>query len=116
LAEIPIINKGLGFVPSHFKSKYQNINKDMLRFERKLQLHYYFKSKENKEDSSSNTLPHNIMLEGTSNWWPKKLNGHITKFCHDVKTSIFDSLNKCKIQPNVTKTEIKALSAPKANS
>ena len=42
IAELSIINKGLGFVPTHLKPKFKTNNDDILRFERKLQLHFYF--------------------------------------------------------------------------
>ena len=83
MAEISVIIKGLGFVPAHFKPKFSTINNDMLRFERKLQLHYYFKSKDDGNELSQHNST-KLLLESNSTWWPKKLNGHITKLCYDI--------------------------------
>jgi hypothetical protein len=111
VSELSLINKGLGFVPSHFKPKLDQLNKDFLRFERKLQLFYFFKQK-NNEDAGPYRRG---ILEGNSTWWPKKLNAHITKMCHDIKEECYKSLTKSKIKPNLTKDEISALQSLKNN-
>lgn len=115
MAEISVINKGLGFVPAHFKPKFSTINNDMLRFERKLQLHYYFKSRDDGNELSQHNST-KLLLESNSTWWPKKLNGHITKLCYDIKHSIFSILDKHKVKNNLTLSEIKALKALKGNT
>jgi hypothetical protein len=107
-AELSVINKGLGFVPSHLKPKMEVINSDMLRFERKLQLFYFFKDEPN--------LPSNPTLVGKSNWWPRVLNGHITKCCHDIKEDMFHALSKIKAKLNLNRNEIKALKDLKKNT
>ena len=113
-AEISVINKGLGFVPAHFKPKFDTINKDLLRFERKLQLHYFFKNKSCEEEDSSVTAK--PILESNSSWWPRKLNGHITKFCFDIKQSIFALMDKHKVKNNITQAEMAALKKLKNNT
>jgi hypothetical protein len=107
LHELLVLNKGLGFVPSHLKPKYEVVNTAMLRFERKLQLYYSFK---NKEDNNSTRI-----LETNSTWWPKNLNGHITRMCNDIKVQLWSSLNLHKIHRNLSSKEIKALTDLKKN-
>lgn len=111
VAELSLINKGLGFVPTHFKPKISQINDDLLRFERKLQLFYFFKEKYG-DDSSAPCIG---VLEGNSTWWPKKLNPHITKMCYNIKQDCYKSLSKSKSKPNLTKNELDALETLKNN-
>jgi hypothetical protein len=118
ITELAIINKGLGFVPTHLKPKYNTINEDILRFERRLQLHYYFRKNNITEPDSDDqdVRPIKSMLESNSTWWPKKLNGHITKFCDNVKSSIFVTLAKQKVKNNLSPAEIEALKSLKNNT
>jgi hypothetical protein len=69
---------------------------------RKLQL---FKSSE-EEGSSQTAKP---ILESNSSWWPRKLNGDITKLCYHIKRSIFALMDKHKVKNNITQAEIAAL-------
>ena len=65
------ITKGLGFVPTHFKPKFQTINEDMLMFEHKLQLHYYFKNRQYDEEVEDEVITFaKPLLEGNSTWCP----------------------------------------------
>ena len=112
--EISVLNKGLGFVPSHYKPKFQTINDDILRFERKLQIHFHF----NKDLDPDCKIIKPIVkkpLEGNSDWWPRILNPHITKMCHKLKEFIFTSCNKFHSAHNLSKSEIQALNSLKAN-
>ena len=110
VSEISVINKGLNFVPSHIKPSYQIINKDLLRFERKLQLFFYFNGKDNDECTSKQVLQKN------SKWWPKKLHFSITRMCHDLKHEIHKALLHFKVKNNLSKTEISALRSLKRNT
>jgi hypothetical protein len=112
--EISVLNKGLGFVPSHYKPNFQTINDDLLRFERKLQLHYHF----NKDLDPDCKIMEPIVkkpLEGNSEWWPRILNPHITKMCHNLKEFIFSSSKNFHTANNLSKFEINALNTLKMN-
>lgn len=112
--EISVLNKGLGFVPSHYKPSFQTINDDILRFERKLQLHYHF----NKDLDPDCKIIEPVIkkpLVGNSEWWPRILNPHITKMCHDLKEFIFSSSKNFHAANNLSKPEINALNTLKKN-
>jgi hypothetical protein len=104
VAEISVLNKGLGFVPSAFKPSLVDIDKDIKRFERKLQLHFFFSNKEMDDEN----FPVKRSFKRNSNWWPKRLNGHITEFCSKVKKLLGATL-KFKGRANPTKIEMTAL-------
>lgn len=109
LAEISVINKGLGFVPSYLKPKFDIINNDLLRFERKLQLFYFFKNKSDTEEDDQQSTLGKPLLQSNSTWWPRKLNGHITRLCFNIKHSIFSLLDRHKVKFNLTRAEVNAL-------
>lgn len=107
--EIRVLNKGLGFVPSHIKPRFDEIDKDLKRFERKLQLHYFF-----SDDDGNNDRLIKPVLESNASWWPPILNGHITDFCYKLKRHCFDALkNKCR--QNLSHKELSALRTLKLN-
>lgn len=106
--EICVLNKGLGFVPSSFQPNFYDICKDVTRFERKLQLHLFFSKNEANSDGSSKPF------EGNPDWWPKSLNGHITKFCSKLKYLVRSSCNT-RYRMNVTHAEMAALRSLKEN-
>ena len=108
LNELKVLNKGLGFVPSHFIPKYCDIDNNIKRFERKLQLHFFFAQKDLVQ------LPEKNVLQKNSNWWPKKLNGHITKFCYDIKHLILEGF-KHTGRSNLPPKEISALKSLSSN-
>lgn len=114
LDELSVINRGLGFVPAHYKPKYDTINNDLLRFERKLQLHFFFCNKSDLKDSEP-TKYVTKTLEGNSTWWPKKLNPHITSFCYNLKHSIFNLLARQRVKNNLSSSEISAIVSLKKN-
>lgn len=115
LDEISVLNKGLGFVPSHIKPKFKTINDDLLRFERKLQLHYHFNK---KKDLDCMTVEPFIKkkFEGNSTWWPRILNPHITKLCYNLKEFIFNVSNHSGTTRNLSIQETKALNSLKSNT
>ena len=102
--ELCVLNKGLGFVPSFFIPDLNDVTKDVLRFERKLQLHYFFSGR--KDDTDHETL--RKPFERNPDWWPKSLNGHITRFCSKLKYLLF-SYSRSKSRANVTPAEMTAL-------
>ena len=74
---VAVLNKGLNFAPSMFKPTPYQIDKDLIRFERTLQLKYFF--------NDDNNDPHKI-FENNPEWWPKKLSPLITNFCKDLQS------------------------------
>ena len=106
-----MLNKGLTFCTSHEKLDINKLDTDIRRFERRLQLYYFFK---NKNKSNNTYLPsQNNKFQSNPIFWPKKLNAHITKFCSDLQSSI-QQLHSHK--PNLNKHEIKALHNLKSNT
>ena len=43
------------------------------------------------------------------NFWPKKLNPHITKFCNNVKDKVLKLLHNKKARNNLTPGELRGL-------
>ena len=110
LNQLYVLNKGLSFVPSFLKPKSSEIDSDIKRFERKLQLHLFF----HKKGIKDNKVTENVKLQKNSRWWPKRLNGHITLLCYNLKKDIHKLLQQ-KSKPNLTKSEFKALMEIKRN-
>ena len=108
LNEIKVLNKGLGFVPSHFKPDFATIDSDVKRFERKLQLHLFFIN--DRSELSDRCVP----LQNNPDWWPPKLNGHITHFCYNLRNLCCRFL-KSKCSVNLTRNELAALRSLKTN-
>ena len=108
-SEVCVLNKGLGFALTHLKPNYTNIDKDLKRFERTLQLHYHFTT----QDSSDNTY-HRKALENNKDWWPKKLHPNITEFCNKLGSILHDSY-KYRTSYNLTKSEVLALKSLRNN-
>ncbi len=108
--EISVLNKGLGFVPSLFKPSRMEVANDVLRFERRLQLHYFFSSKKDNPDPDC----FKKHFESNPNWWPHSLNSHITDFCTKIKYLLLDTLTN-KGFSNLTKKEMIALRSLKDN-
>jgi len=108
LNQSSVLEKGLTFVNTYNKISYQELDNDVKRFERKLQLHFTF----HKNDEESTDSPDDIVkpiFESNPTWWPKKLNCHITAMCYKIKKELA-KLNKksCKFS-NISKAEKKAL-------
>ena len=112
--QISVLNKGLGFVPSNNIITIDQLNKDISTFERRLQLHYFFKSKNNPEDDTPLEFIKPTILSTNSDWWPRKLNPHITAFCLKVKTLINKTLH-AKRNTNLTQESLTALRELKAD-
>jgi len=126
--EREVLNKSLGFVSSQFKPTFHVINNDLLHFERKLQLHYYFTKKKHLNSQNSNDGTYvsesNVkrILECNSTWclvpgawWPRSLDPNITNFCYDIKEDIYSILTKRKAKNNLIGLEIGALISLKSN-
>lgn len=108
--ETSVLNKGLGFVPTAFKPSKDDICRDVVRFERRLQLHYFFDSKQGTDDPDRSKKT----FERNPDWWPKALNAHITKLCSGVKYLLFDCL-KFRNKANLNRKEMAALRGLKNN-
>lgn len=109
-----VLNKGLGFVPNFDNVKINIINNDIKKFERKLQLHFHFKSKDLANNSGPTDYIKPSPLTANTEWWPKRLNPHITDFCHNIKFLINKTLHG-KRNFNLTKLQISALKELKQN-
>lgn len=109
-SELSVLNKGLGFSLSHIKPKFNCIDNDVRRFERTLQLHFHFTT---KEEQSANNYQRKI-LENNKDWWPPKLNTNITEFCDQIKLELIQSYSH-KRCTNLKKEEITALRSLKIN-
>ena len=108
-----VLNKGLTFSPSHSIPNILQINQDIKRFERKLQLHYFFSNKKlTLQDHDQLIKP---LFESNPHWWPRKLNYHITELSTDLKHTIFKTL-KSKHKFNLPPSEINALRQLKSNT
>jgi hypothetical protein len=106
--QIKVLNKGLGFVPSHIPYNFNLLTTDFLRFERRMQLFLHF------ANSTSKDSPHKRAFEKNPEWWPKRLNPYITDFCYKLKRTIYNFVRK-PVRHNLTSDEIKALRDLKSN-
>lgn len=108
-----VLNKGLGFVPNCFKPSYNTIDKDVCRFERRLQIYKFFKAHGDTDslEDRPNSYP---LLEKNPDWWPRILDPNITSFCRELKTDILKRLN-FKFVQNLSNKEILALRQLKSN-
>jgi len=71
-----LLNKGLTY-----KLHTHTLHTEICRFERTLQLHYFFSDK----DSNTENRP---AFTSNPNWWPPKLSPKITNFCQELKATI----------------------------
>ena len=121
--EIKVLNKGLTFVPHDVRIKFQDLDKDIKRFERKLQITHFFTQKNkqkrssltgrivkpsdsNEDNNKHKTLP---LTSSNQNWWPKRLNAHITDFSYNLKREIVKMHRQKTQMINITKREQAAL-------
>lgn len=107
LAETSVLNKGLGFIPSINKLNTEQLQQDIDRFDRRLQIFHFFKNKNTDETVDKPLEPSSCMMP-KSTWVPKHTNANITEFCHAVKNDI-ELLSKNKVHPNLTLKEFRAL-------
>jgi len=94
LNETSFLNKGLNFIPYSSKISYSDMDKDIKRFERRLQLHNFFKDDE-QSDSENVVAP--------------KLHKDITEFCRLLKLEIYALCNQPKHFSNLSRYELRAL-------
>lgn len=107
--QLDILNKGLTFAPTLNKINYNDINKNIIRFERKLQLHHYFFNKDKHEN-----IIH-IPFNSNADWWPNTLNPDITLACYNLKQEIHKFYQRRTIH-NLTQIEKKTLNELKDNT
>ena len=118
LAQLKVLNKGLGFVPNNTKPMFSNIDKEIERFERRLQIHFFFRQKtlgETEEIPPINDTIQHPPLQKNSDWWPRKLNAHITEFCYQLKRKMYSLRNK-RVRHNLSQRELTALKTLKNNA
>jgi hypothetical protein len=94
--EFSLLNKGLGFVPSHFRPNLDVLTKDIVRFERRLQIHYFF-SNEGEIDNNQGFNRCRESFVPVSTWVPPRPNLQISKFCLELKKGILKILNTVPI-------------------
>ena len=87
------------------------IELDFKRFERKLQLYYFFNKDADEPDTE---YPEPRLFEENSNWWPPKLSAKITEFCRKIKNALLLT-GRNKIKHNLTNRERHALRNLKCN-
>ena len=107
---LSVLNKGLTFNLTNNKLNIRELQTYITKFERKLQLHYFF-SKNGRV--TQNDLPKTF--EQNPAWWPPKLNATITKYCSEVEKYLYTTMNK-KCRKNINKQESNALKELKSNS
>ncbi len=112
-SDITLLEKGLNFVPT--KSNYNLIehNTQLQKFERRLQLHFYFNK--HKQNLSNLTLNSETPFRGHSNWQPKILNPTISKFCSDLNMKLLNTRFNRQAS-NLTKLEKQSLHNFKINN
>jgi len=66
------------------------------------------------DDEQNEAIFNRPPFEKNSNWWPRKLNPHITTFCSEIQNKI-SYLGTNKVTHNLTTREIKALNNLKQN-
>ena len=103
------LNKGLGFIPSTNRPNLMELDNDVARFHRRLQLHLFF-ADEPKDDFG----PDGKTFIPKSTWMPKRLNPEISEFCDDLKQNIKKILQK-RAHPNISERERINLAKLKAN-
>lgn len=107
--EISLLNKGLGFVPSHIRPCKSTFDKDMARFERRLQIHYFFANEGDADDNSNFNNKQEAFIP-LSNWAPPRPSPQISKFCSELRAGISNILdlkpicNLSKMERNFIKT------------
>jgi len=111
-AELSLLNKGLGFVPTVRGPNIYKHNVQLQRFERKLQNFLYFQKQNSNKDNSSTY--HKVPFTGNSDWQPKHCNNYISKFVRELNIKLLDT-RKDNILQNITKAENIALKNLKSN-
>jgi len=107
-AQLSLLNKGLTFNISSHKLHPNTLHNEISRFERTLQLHYFF------SDKNSNTQ-NRPAFTSNPDWWPPKLSPKITNFCQELKAIISTHKHTHKPNNNLTYKERRALKELKQN-
>jgi len=90
-----VLNKGLTFVPHTNQIKFNQIDSDIKRFERRLQLHFHFTDPDTVNyDRVTTTVIKTQKFLSNPDFWPRKLNSKITEFCYNLQKPHF-ILNYC---------------------
>ena len=112
--QLKVLNKGITLVPVSNRINYTAIDAHFKRFERKLQLQFFITNKRSivhhdnlntQEELKLNMVP----FTKNPNFWPKKLNPHITKFCSNVKDKVLKLLHNKKAHNNLTPGKLRGL-------
>ena len=111
--QIAVLNKGLNYIPYTKHFSYTQLDQDMLRFERKLQLFHFFRDKEEESDDEIDNT--RLAFEENPNYWPHKLNKDITELCRELKQEIYMLYKQKNKFQNLTKYEKIALKQLKQN-
>ena len=114
LNETSLLNKGLNFIPYSSKISYLDLDKDIKRFERRLQIHNFFKDEE-QSDSEDEIDNSRLAFEENPTWWPPKLHKDITELCRLLKLEIYSLCNQPKHFSNLNRYELQALSDLRKN-
>ena len=107
-AQLSLLNKGLTYNVSTHKLHPQTLHNEITRFERTLQLHYFFTDKDSQTENRA-------AFTGNPEWWPPKLSPKITNFCEQLKTTITTHKHTHKPNNNLTQKERQALRELKQN-
>lgn len=109
--ELSLLNKGLNFSLSHFPPNKDHIEQSFNKFERSLQLQFYFAD----VDSTNQNLVTPIPFNENKDWWPPTRNRKIKQYVEKLKQTYFNKLNKKRFY-NLTQQEIKALNLLKKDN
>ena len=90
------------------------MDKDIKRFERRLQIHNFFKDEE-QSDSEDEIDNSRLAFEENPTWWPPKLHKDITELCRLLKLEIYTLCNQPKHFSNLSRHELRALSNLRKN-
>jgi hypothetical protein len=113
-AQISALNKGLGFVPSQNRIHTNQLTDDIKRFERRLQLHYFFVNKNESNTATRKEFKHST-FKPRSTWWPRKLQASITDLCANLNQTIHKILKFKVKQHNLTRDEYNGLKELQSN-
>jgi peptide-methionine (R)-S-oxide reductase len=89
----------------------KQLDADIARFDRRLQIFHFFKSRDEGEVADNEPAPKKCMIP-KSTWTPKILNNGISEFCETVKQDIL-LLHKKRPHPNLSPGELQALNSLK---
>jgi len=106
----------LTFVPNTNQIKFNQIDLDIKRFERRLQLHFHFTDPDTVNyDRVTTTAIKTQKFLNNPDYWPRKLNPIITEFCYNLKSHILSLITANKQHNTLSKYEKTALKNLKNN-